>query len=54
MLLNGLLTRNISDGKSPVNNPSRRRKRAYSVRGVSLRKKLRFEKKKVGDVERFV
>ncbi|KAJ5542448.1 hypothetical protein N7461_008451 [Penicillium sp. DV-2018c] len=44
----------FTGGESPVNYPRRRRKRAYRVRMLNLRKKLRFGKHKIGDLERSV
>ncbi|KAJ5143695.1 uncharacterized protein N7515_002482 [Penicillium bovifimosum] len=44
----------FTGGESPVNYPPRRRKRAYRVRMLNLRKKLRFGKHKIGDLERSV
>jgi aquaglyceroporin related protein len=44
----------FTGGESPVNYPPRRRKRAYRVRALNLRKKLGLGKHKIGDVERSV
>ncbi|KAJ5787117.1 hypothetical protein N7457_002107 [Penicillium paradoxum] len=44
----------FTGGESPVNYPPRRRKRAYRVRMLNLRKKLRLGKHKIGDIERAV
>ncbi|KAJ5963876.1 uncharacterized protein N7479_003752 [Penicillium vulpinum] len=44
----------FTGGESPVNYPPRRRKRAYRVRALNFRKKLRIGKKKVPDLEQRV
>ncbi|KGO76975.1 Major intrinsic protein [Penicillium italicum] len=44
----------FTGGESPVNYPPRRRKRAYRVRALNLRKKLRVGKRKVPDLEHSV
>ncbi|KAJ5502504.1 hypothetical protein N7463_005378 [Penicillium fimorum] len=44
----------FTGGESPVNYPPRRRKRAYRVRALNFRKKLRLGKKKVPDLEQSV
>ncbi|CAP99447.1 hypothetical protein E8E15_004555 [Penicillium rubens] len=44
----------FTGGESPVNYPPRRRKRAYRVRALNLRKKLRIGKRKVPDLEHSV
>lgn len=41
----------FTGGESPVNYPPRRRKRAYRVRALNLRKKLRIGKRKLPDLE---
>ncbi|KAJ5968948.1 hypothetical protein N7501_005196 [Penicillium viridicatum] len=41
----------FTGGESPVNYPPRRRKRAYRVRVLNLRKKLRIGKRKLPDLE---
>ncbi|KAJ5501139.1 Major intrinsic protein, partial [Penicillium expansum] len=44
----------FTGGESPVNYPPRRRKRAYRVRALNLRKKLHIGKRKVPDLEHSV
>ncbi|KAF3004525.1 hypothetical protein E8E15_001154 [Penicillium rubens] len=44
----------FTGGESPVNYPPRRRKRAYRMRALNIRKKLRIGKRKVPDLERSV
>ncbi|EKV09673.1 Aquaglyceroporin, putative [Penicillium digitatum Pd1] len=44
----------FTGGESPVNYPPRRRKRAYRMRALNLRKKLRIGRKKIPDLERSV
>ncbi|KAJ5781561.1 uncharacterized protein N7518_010044 [Penicillium psychrosexuale] len=44
----------FTGGESPVNYPPRRRKRAYRVRALNLRKKLRIGRKKLPDLEHSV
>lgn len=44
----------FTGGESPVNYPPRRRKRAYRVRALNFRKKLRIGRKKLPDLERSV
>ncbi|KAJ5214052.1 hypothetical protein N7449_001221 [Penicillium cf. viridicatum] len=41
----------FTGGESPVNYPPRRRKRAYRVRALNLRKKLRIGKRRLPDLE---
>ncbi|OQD67486.1 hypothetical protein PENPOL_c003G04490 [Penicillium polonicum] len=41
----------FTGGESPVNYPPRRRKRAYRVRALNIRKKLRIGKRKLPDLE---
>ncbi|KAJ5664392.1 Major intrinsic protein [Penicillium longicatenatum] len=41
----------FTGGESPINYPPRRRKRAFQVRSVNLRKKLGLRRKKTRDIE---
>ncbi|KAJ5937793.1 Major intrinsic protein [Penicillium verhagenii] len=41
----------FTGGESPINYPARRRKRAFQVRAVNMRKKLGLRRKKTRDIE---
>ncbi|RDK40302.1 aquaporin [Aspergillus phoenicis ATCC 13157] len=44
----------FTGGESPINYPPRRRKRALLIKEKNLRSKLRFGRRKIGDIERAV